>query len=165
MKNAGIAIGLVAIGAGLATIGLNMNGGGTAAHANAPMVQAGGPTIVWYGTNSYTQVMGTSGAARQAACAEILRGWSDGRVEVMTMRRDITGYNGNQFDAWCTDSGYCTKPWTLVSTPAQGYAAAADINADTAVDSADLTLLLGNWGDAPRHYIPSSDCPLNLINP
>ena len=29
----------------------------------------------------------------------------------------------------------------------------------------DLAMLLGNWGDAPRHDIPPSDCPLNLINP
>ena len=85
--------------------------------------------------------------------------------EVMTTRREITGYNGSQIDLWCTDGGYCTKPWILVSTPAQGYAAATDINADTSVDGADLAMMLGNWGDAPRHDIPPSDCPLNLINP
>ena len=61
----------------------------------------------------------------------------------MTTRREITGYNGSQIDLWCTDGGYCTKPWILVSTPAQGYAAATDINADTSVDSADLAMLLG----------------------
>ena len=30
---------------------------------------------------------------------------------------------------------------------------------------AKLAMLLGNWGDAPRHDIPPSDCPLKLINP
>lgn len=46
-----------------------------------------------------------------------------------------------------------------------GLAAASDSNFDSKVDGADLAMLLGNWGDAPRDQIPHSDCPLNLINP
>ena len=83
----------------------------------------------------------------------------------MTTRREMTGYNGNQYDAWCTTGVHCTTPWTLVSTPAQGYATQADINADTVVDGADLGMLLGSWGEAPRHEIAQSECPLNLVSP
>ena len=53
----------------------------------------------------------------------------------------------------------------LINDPAQGYSAASDSNFDAKVDGADLAMMLGNWGDAPRHDIPPSDCPLNLINP
>ena len=41
----------------------------------------------------------------------------------------------------------------------------ASVSGNCQVDGADLALLLGNWGDAPRDQIPISDCPLNLINP
>ncbi len=170
MKNISTGFGLCAIAAAVALYPVldRFAPIGKEAHAGVPVsaitsaaLAQTAPTIVWYGTNSYAQ--GFNG--QNFACGEILRGWSDGRVEIMTTRRALTGYNGNQFDLWCADSGYCTRPWSLVSTPAQGYAAATDINADTSVDSADLAMLLGNWGDAPRHDIPPSDCPLNLINP
>ena len=59
----------------------------------------------------------------------------------------------------------CIGPWILINDPAQGLAAASDSNFDSKVDGADLAMLLGNWGDAPRDQIPHSDCPLNLINP
>lgn len=42
---------------------------------------------------------------------------------------------------------------------------AADINHDQRVNGADIGLVLGYWGDAPRHDIPPSDCPLNLVIP
>jgi hypothetical protein len=174
MKNISTGFGLCAIAAAVALYPVldRFAPIGKEAHAGIPVsaitsaaLAQTAPTIVWYGTNAYTQVIGSGTGSRQSACGEILRGWSDGRVEVMTTRREITGYNGSQIDLWCTDGGYCTKPWILVSTPAQGYAAATDINADTSVDGADLAMMLGNWGDAPRHDIPPSDCPLNLINP
>ncbi len=139
--------------------------GGPSSALTAVVLGQSTPTIVWYGTNSYTQVLGSGTGARQAACSEILRGWSDGRIEVMTTRREMTGYNGSQFDAWCTTGGYCTTPWTLVSTPAQGYAAEADINADTSVDGADFSILMASWGDAPRHAVSPSECPLDLVSP
>jgi hypothetical protein len=53
----------------------------------------------------------------------------------------------------------------VIASPTQGFKAASDINADQKVDGADLAMILGNWGDAPRVPIPPSDCPLNLINP
>ena len=51
--------------------------------------------------------------------------------------------------------------WKIISS----LAAASDANFDSKVDGTDLSMLLGNWGDAPRDQIPISDCPLNLINP
>ena len=154
MKNISTGFGLCAIAAAVALYPVldRFAPIGKEAHAGIPVsaitsaaLAQSAPTIVWYGTNAYTQVIGSGTGSRQSACGEILRGWSDGRVEVMTTRREITGYNGSQIDLWCTDGGYCTKPWILVSTPAQGYAAATDINADTSVDGADLSMLLGNW--------------------
>jgi hypothetical protein len=85
----------------------------------------------------------------------VARAWSDGRVEVKTL------YAGPCGVGECDPSA----GWQTVSTPTQGYRAAADINADELVDGADLASVLGNWGDAPRVPFPPSDCPLNLINP
>ena len=146
MKNSGIAIGLVAIGAGLVTIGLNMNGGGTAAHANAPMVQAGGPTIVWYGTQE----------------GNILRAWSDGTIE---QRWTGLTFNSSNPIPCYPNSNACATAWFVIASPTQGLAASADINFDQRVDGADMALLLGYWGDAPRSPVPPSDCPLAMINP
>ncbi len=154
MKHSGIAIGIVAIGAGLTTIGLNMNGGGRAAHANAPMVQAGGPTIVWYGTTSQANLGSGSGDAM------VLRAWSDGTVEGRSVRLSHTGTDG------CAVSpSYCFADWFVIASPNQGLAAASDSNFDERVDAEDLARLLTNWGDAPRSQVPPSDCPLALINP
>ncbi len=125
------------------------------------------PTIVWYGTNSFLQSLGGTGTAgTQNACSQLYRAWSDGRVEVMATQRPMTAYSGNQVNVWCTASnGYCQTPWVVISDPNQGYASSTDVNADASVDGADLAMMLANWGDAPRHDIQPSDCPLNLINP
>jgi hypothetical protein len=53
----------------------------------------------------------------------------------------------------------------VISDPNSGYNAASDINFDSKVDGADLSQVLNDWGNAPRQDIPSSTCPLNLINP
>lgn len=76
MKNSGIAIGLVAIGAGLATIGLNMSGGGGAAHAVAPMVMEVAAAPVWYGVVRSTSQYGSRDS--------IYRVYADGKVESWT---------------------------------------------------------------------------------
>ena len=114
------------------------------------------PTIVWYGTTSID-----SGGYGNYAAQCIYRAWSDGRIE---MKRVNTGtYAGAQ---GCTDNNpVCYSNWKLINDPAQGLAAASDSDFNGQVDGADLGRLLGNWGDAPRDQIPSSDCPLNLINP
>ena len=120
--------------------------------AAAARAQAG-PTVVWYGT--YGGLYGSSvGGA-------LFRAWSDGTVEMKKIEIFGASSSGNP----CGATAPCSSPWILISTPAQGYRAAADINADALVDGVDLAAVLGNWGDAPRVPFPPSDCPLSLINP
>jgi hypothetical protein len=83
----------------------------------------------------------------------------------MVTRRQTTGNNQNPFDTWCSDSGFCTSGWKIVSSPAQGLTYRSDINFDSNVDGSDLAQVLNDWGNAPRQDIPPSDCPLALINP
>lgn len=113
-----------------------------AATANA---QAG-PTVVWYQTTS-----------QRDGIHNLFRAWSDGTIEMRRVFEPIS------LD--CGSPVFCTSPWLLISSPNNGFKAAADINADEKVDGADLASVLGNWGDAPRVPFPPSDCPLNLINP
>jgi hypothetical protein len=108
------------------------------------------PTIVWYG----------------ATGGFLYRAWSTGRIEAASISigytsecTDNPGYGG-----YLIYSNGCT-PWRVIFDPNQGFNAAADINFDSKVDGDDLGQLLAAWGDAPRHDIPPSDCPLNLINP
>ena len=131
------------------------------AHAGVPvsaitsavMGQAA-PTIVWYQVSPQMQ----DGYYHPFVC--IYRAWSDGRIEFRRVNGPSTG------DAFCAANGpTCASPWFLLSDSSQGYSAASDSNFDSKVDGTDLSMLLGNWGDAPRHDIPPSDCPLNLINP
>jgi len=123
-----------------------------AAVASTATAQAGGePTIVWYGT--YGGYNGYVGGA-------IFRAWSDGTIEM----KKISYFSGSAGDA-CNSNTPCSSPWLVISSPLQGFKAAADINADEKVDGADLKMILGNWGDAPRVPFPPSDCPLNLVNP
>ena len=148
MKNAGITIGMVAIGLGLASIGFNLNGNQANATTAAPVAFNAGPeepTIVWYGT-----------ATQQNNHTYLYRAWSDGRIE----GRFIETYSG--WDS-CGDSSPCVGPWVLISSPNEGLNAAADINFDERVDAADLGQMLAAWGDAPRNDYPPSDCPLGLI--
>ena len=111
------------------------------------------PTIVWYG------VHGVGGESR------VFRAWSDGLVEA---KQGYTGSATNpstgQYDRCIWTGGLCDS-WVIVSSPDQGYASRSDVTFDSKVDGADLGTLLADWGDAPRHDIPPSDCPLNLINP
>ena len=112
------------------------------------------PTIVWYGANT-----------DNLNSLYLWRAWSDGKVEAMVTRRQASGYNQNPFDTWCSDSGFCTSGWKIVSSPAQGLTYRSDINFDSNVDGSDLAQVLNDWGNAPRQDILPSDCPLNLINP
>jgi hypothetical protein len=123
-----------------------------AAVASTATAQAGGePTVVWYQAeniyeyNSYSRTL-------------LFRAWSDGTVEARVVEHYPSGP--------CEDDIFAQCPqWMVISSPSAGYRAAADINADEKVDGADLTMILGNWGDAPRVPFPPSDCPLNLVNP
>jgi hypothetical protein len=153
-------------GVGLCTIGgAALLQSGSPAHASVVTVPAAaaalgaaasaqaGPTIVWYGTYG-----GNSG---QYIGGALLRAWSDGTVEMKKIEVFLASTSGSP----CSSSTPCSSPWLVISSPTQGYRAAADINADELVDGVDLASILGSWGDAPRVPFPPSDCPLNLINP
>ena len=174
MKNLSTGTGLALLSAAIlgATMIMRYGPADQVAHAAPPMeavkvITAAStaqvtPTIVWYGTD--TNLQGFNSATW--SCSTVWRAWSDGRLEAMTTRRQITAYaNGNNVDAWCGASGFCTTGWTVVSTSNLGFNAASDINFDSKVDGSDLGQLLASWGDAPRQDIPPSDCPLNLVNP
>ncbi|MFO0828428.1 MAG: hypothetical protein U0572_09785 [Phycisphaerales bacterium] len=131
------------------------------AHA-APVAANAGPnppTIVWYGLSS----AGLYGPI-------ILRAWSDGTVE---LKRVIAWQNppggncpsGPSPDCWLNSYPPLSSPWLALSSPNDGLNAAADVNHDEQVNGADLAMLLGAWGPAPRNPTPPSDCPLELILP
>ena len=147
-------------GVGLCTIGGGlMMQSGSAAHAGSMPLAAiaaathtqAGPTVVWYGSSTL----------QSPNVALFFRAWSDGRVEYLTRYCDAPYGICGLIPTNCPNSG----GWRLLTDPAQGYSAAADIDADELVDGADLASVLNSWGDAPRVPFPPSDCPLNLINP
>jgi hypothetical protein len=164
----------VSVGGGLALLALAVlaNAGASLlstfssqAHADATaagravvasaMAQGGGErTIVWYGVSSPSAV---GSGIIQWGC--VFRAWSDGVVEGR-----IFIVNTGQ-GAPCGPSGPSDCGWRVISSPEDGLAAFADLNADAKVDAVDLAEVLSRWGDAPRNDIPPSDCPLNLINP
>ena len=148
MQNAGLTIGMVAVGLGLASIGFNLNGNQANATTAAPVAFNGGPeepTIVWYGATSYH--------FSSYGVNTLYRAWSDGTVEARSV--DV-GTND------CGSPNACSD-WRLISSPNEGLNAAADINHDEIVNAADIGLLVAAWGDAPRNPMPPSDCPLGLI--
>jgi hypothetical protein len=119
--------------------------------AAAAMTQAE-PTIVWYGISpAIGNNTGTSPGF-------VFRAWSSGLIEYR-----IFNTCGN-----CTPAcGFIVENcvWRVFSSPTDGLASRADINADLAVDGKDLASVLSAWGEAVPQGIPPSDCPLNLINP
>ncbi len=133
--------------------------------ASAAHAQAGGePTVVWYGVGSdTTQYGGTIGSSSTFRLDRLYRAWSDGTIEMRRVRFSSSG-EAAAAEA-CTSSLPCVSPWIVISSPNQGFKAAADSNADEKVDGEDLAAVLSNWGDAPRVPFPPSDCPLNLVNP
>lgn len=112
------------------------------------------PTIVWYGVAASLNI-GSAGSVN------LVRAWSNGRVEMMN--RGLVDVEGNCRAA--SNGCAAAAGWTTVSDPNSGYNSAADINFDSKVDGSDLAQVLAMWGDAPRQDIPPSNCPLNLINP
>ena len=151
MQNAGLTIGMVAIGLGLASIGFNLNGNQANATTAAPVAFNAGPeapTIVWYGSLMPTDRNGADNYHT------LLRAWSDGTVEG---RRVATSF------ADCSNPAFACSNWFVISSPNEGLNAAADINHDEIVNAADIGLLVAAWGDASRNPMPPSDCPLGLI--
>ena len=162
MQNAGLTIGMVAIGLGLASIGFNLNGNQANATTAAPVAFNAGPdepTIVWY--DSHADVA-TGSQDRNAVW--LLRAWSDGTIEGRALLFDNDGVNGSLCNG-VYDPSSCanTQGWFVISSPNEGLNAAADINHDEIVNAADIGLLVAAWGDAPRNPMPPSDCPLGLI--
>ena len=150
MKNAGLTIGMVAIGLGLASIGFNLNGNQANATTAAPVAFNAGPeepVIVWYGTS-------TDGMGYDPGFPILLRAWSDGTVEAMQYVASRSS---------CSAGISSCGTWFVISSPNEGLNAAADINHDEIVNAADIGLLVAAWGDAPRNPMPPSDCPLGLI--
>jgi hypothetical protein len=103
------------------------------------------PTIVWYGS-VFDNIWGRM---------RVVRAWTDGRVEARS-------YQAAGSD--CSQLSSC-RDWQVISDPAQGYTYRSDIDFNSKVDGSDLAQVLNDWGDAPRHDVPPSTCPLNLINP
>jgi hypothetical protein len=166
LKNMSTGGGLVVVGLGLCAIAgaMVVSGSGGSAHAGvnasaasavasaAAMAQGGGErTIVWYGVGSQSI---TNNDPRPGV---LFRAWSDGTIEYKV----FNAYNGS------TDCLFvaCGGQWKVFSSPQEGLAAFADLNADAKVDALDMAEILAAWGDAPRNDIPPSECPLNLINP
>jgi hypothetical protein len=122
--------------------------------ASAAHAQAGGEsTVVWYGVSS--PAIGSS-----MSPPILFRAWSDGTLEGKAVAIDPANFSPCNPNFWG-----CSGPWKVISSPNQGFKAAADSNADEKVDGEDLAAVLSNWGDAPRVPFPPSDCPLNLVNP
>jgi hypothetical protein len=151
MKNAGIAGGLVAIGIGLATIGLsNFSRTANAVPAAALPAGPGESQIVWYDMTAFPVASGNAGIT-YGDYYILSRAWSDGTVEMKVVYQN----------EGCSSSNTCD--WVEISSATEGLNAAADINLDEIVDGADLGMLLASWGAAPRGPVPLSDCPLGLI--
>jgi hypothetical protein len=136
-----------------------------AAVSSVASAQAGGePTVVWYGVGAdTTQYGGTIGSSSTSRVDRLYRAWSDGTIELKRVKFSPGG-DAAGTEA-CGNSQPCSSPWIVISSPTQGFKAAADINADEIINGADIAFVLSNWGDAPRVPFPPSDCPLNLINP
>ena len=169
MKNISTGFGLCAIAAAVALYPVLDRFAPIAkeAHAGVPVsaitsatLAQTAPTIVWYGTAAswYRDNTGNGFIVNQ-----VTRAWSDGRLEARFIRKATETNPAN--DVFCNSGVNCNNTWVTINDPNQGYSAASDANFDSKVDGTDLSMLLGNWGDAPRHDIPPSDCPLNLINP
>ena len=153
MKNAGLTIGMCAIGLGLASIGFNLSGNqanATSAHFDAGPAE---PTIVWYDSEIYS----VSGDYRYFT---LMRAWSDGTVEAKSGVWTTQSHPNP-----CASGNDCTSVggWVVISSPNEGLNAAADINFDSRVNAEDLGIMLAAWGDAPRNDYPPSDCPLGLL--
>ena len=162
MKNISTGFGLCAIAAAVALYPVLDRFAPIAkeAHAGVPVsaitsaaLGQSAPTIVWYGM-AHSPLNSNSGGTTYGYTI-FARAWSDGKVE---MKKVCSGNS-------CSDQITDLAGWVVVNNPAQGLTYRSDINFDSNVDGSDLAQILNDWGDAPRHDIPPSDCPLNLINP
>ena len=161
MNNAGMTGALVLIGAGLfanAFMGNTQTVQAVPAPAAVAVQGDVEPTIVWYGVQSGHEQ--ATSQTTETTFQFLYRAWSDGRLECKAIRVGLE----DQCDPFayfnCDDS---LNGWRVLSSPAEGLSAAADITFDEVVDGQDLAVLLAGWGDAPRNPMPPSDCPLGLL--
>ena len=148
MKNAGMAGAVALVGIGLITIGLS-NFANRAEAVPSAVADAGPdePVIVWFG------MLHEYGDDTSA-----YRLWSDGTIE----RR----YLG--FSLGCDFLAEPCQQWVELPPAAggDGFACRGDINGDRNVDSADLGLLVAQWGQGiscdPQPSYPCFD--LNGLN-
>ena len=160
MKNYAMPLAIALVGLGLMSIGFNLNGNQANATTAAPVEFNAGPAepvIVWYDSHS----QGFSNQDNNDVM--LIRGWSDGTIEIRLVRFDTLPTNNNCYGvsnlSWCAN----TSGWFVISSPNEGLNAQADINFDSRVNAEDLGIMLAAWGDAPRNDYPPSDCPLGLI--
>ncbi len=147
MKNAATGIGLAVLGLGIAVNGLNLNG--NQANATPAPLKAGpeDPVIVWFNV--------TDGVGNRTMAWRL---WSDGRLEHR--------YLGSNYSC---GSGWIDRCDNWLEVPAatnDGFACRGDINGDRNVDSADLGILIAQWGQElscdPQPSYPCFD--LNGLN-
>ena len=84
------------------------------------------------------------------------RAWSDGTIEVANDQADTSSGGCCLGDTYPFDR---SEDWHVPFSSNRGLIAAADINFDVRVDGADLAMVLGAWGNAPRNDYPPSECP------
>ena len=170
MKQLSTGTGLAILAASIVIAARGLTGQGTATTAHAATTVPTGmvasalgqtsPTIVWYGVSSAYY---PDANYNKWLLNTVTRAWSDGRVEMKVMRKHLEQYQ--QQDRFCNGDTNCDTGWRVISSPSLGYSAFADLDFNEQVDTADLAMVLLNFGDAPRQDMPPSDCPLNLVNP
>lgn len=97
------------------------------------------PTIVWMGVTTWHDTYVKAWSYHRL--------WSDGRLEVRTVRTTA----GGDPDCWeVTPMGCAQSQWHELPPPpgGSGFSCRTDINGDRIVDGADLTFVLGSWGQA-----------------
>lgn len=148
MKNAGMAGAVALVGIGLITIGLSNFANRAEAVPSAPAnLGPGEPVIVWYDV--------TDGGGNRTIAWRL---WSDGRLEHRFLGSNY-GCNAGWIDR-------CDTWMEVPSATNDGFACRGDINGDRNVDSADLGLLIAQWGqDISCDPQPSYPCfDLNGLN-
>jgi hypothetical protein len=87
--------------------------------------------------------------------------WSDGTIEIL-FGGLYDPFGGTCEPGWPTPCG--PNDWKAIPDAALGYACRTDIDGNRVVDAADLTLLLGAWGQAPGcEALPTISCTVGEL--
>jgi hypothetical protein len=171
MNNYAMPAAVATVGLGLLSIGFNLNDNEANATPAAFSVGPAEPSIVAFGSLGLATGDSSTNARTEGG---FYRLWSDGRLEVRKINflsatavtacgSAVVGSGnlcGNQPIA---DTGWIELP---VAPGDDGFACRGDINGDRNVDSADLGLLIAQWGqDISCDPQPSYPCfDLNGLN-